>query len=68
MELDDSVVDYSAVISELVARNAEYELRVATLKSQVASLSDKLDVARQMRASQHISPDVAKLLANLDIQ
>lgn len=55
------------VINELLQQNTQLRLDVAVQQALLASLSQELELLRQMQASQRIPPDVAELLSKLGI-
>ena len=56
------------VINELLQQNAQLRLDIAVQQALLASLSQELELLRQMRSSQHIPPDLAEMLSKLDIR
>ena len=56
------------VINELLQQNAQLRLDIAVQQALLASLSQELELLRQMRASQRIPPDLAEMLSKLDIR
>ena len=56
------------VINELLRQNAQLRLDVAVQQALLSSLSQKLELSRQMRESQRIPPSLAEMLSKLDIR
>lgn len=56
------------VIDELLRQNAQLRFDIAVQHALLTSLSEELELLRQMQESQHIPPDLAEMLSKLDIR
>lgn len=68
MALENTEVDVQEVVAGLLKQNAELRLEIATHAGMIKSLSKELELARQMKQSQTIPPDLAEMLSKLNIR
>ena len=66
MELNQS--SYEQIISDLLNQNTELRYEVAALKATLKSLSEELDIQKQMQNSRNIPPEAWELISKLDIR
>lgn len=56
------------VIDELLRQNVQLRFDIAVQHALLTSLSEELELLRQMQKSQHIPPDLAEMLSKLDVR
>ena len=59
---------YEQVISDLLDQNTTLRYELAALKATLKSLSEELDIQKQMQNSRNIPPEVWDVISKLDIR
>lgn len=70
MELDNDMQPQNAdsIIHQLIEQNSQLRLEIATLRTAFIEIAQEFMIAKQMKESRNISPDILEKLSQLDIR